>query len=481
MEHTKQRFVALALGLALGGTVLLTGCSGGNAPVQPESAGSQAAPAQEDPIPEPDQAQSAAPEEGGLRLLDGAGEAGRYQVRRSETDGTALFTYIDYTTGSEVPLCSQPNCTHDSDACPAWLPAQTASAEVYLLDDGSLLACLFIESTGSLYHMESNGSGRALLAQETAGTDGATPNWGIPLTDGESVYFLRAAMGDGGMRAFLQRMPAGGGALETLWQAAGWNRLLGVNGRGLVLKVEDYAQLDAIPAPEIPEGTSAEEAARILGEYDAQVQAAEYTSRVYLKSVDTGEEQEIQLTGLSMTGADERSLTWQDGALYWTGSNEFGSLYCLRAGADGTFAQTEAELAWPFTVPEGGGVQLTFEPACPALNGTLLVQVQLIDAELNSEMRRCAIDPAAETVWEIPLYYVDDTGLTPVKILAQTGDALLVQYELNSEDRMAFQEDGTVRAASWHTGRYGLISAEDFLAGAPNYHSLTGTMAGGVY
>ena len=48
-----------------------------------------------------------------------ASDAGYYDVCRQE-DGSALLTFVDHATKQQVVLCSQPNCTHDSDACPAW-------------------------------------------------------------------------------------------------------------------------------------------------------------------------------------------------------------------------------------------------------------------------------------------------------------------------------------------------------------------------
>lgn len=479
-----SKMTALLLTGALAALLCACGQSGDSAPqAEPAQSAAPTAPPAETAPEAPAETPAGTDDDGsGLRQLSGDTAAGRYRANQSSTDQTWLFTYTDYATGAQVPLCSAPNCTHDSDACPAWLPAQTSSAELYALEDGTLLACLFAEDSGSLYRLQADGSGRTLLAQEAAGAGGTMPNWGVPFTDGEAVYFLRTAMANGGMAGLLQRLSLADGALETQWQADGWNRVQGASGRDLVLKVEDYSQVDAIPQPEIPEGASLEEAQRLQEEYQAQVNAAGYLSRVYLKSVDTGAEQDVLATSLPMDGSDERCFTWQNGALYWFDKTGFGALHQVRAGADGSFADQTIALEWPVSVPEGGSCSLSFDTACPALGGVLLVRAQLTGADYaDFETRRFAVDPAAGTVWEIPLYYVAGDGLHPVDILAQTGESLLVQYELGAEDWQTIQADGTVQPVELRTGRYGLIAAQDFLAGEANYQSLTDTMAGSSY
>ena len=36
-------------------------------------------------------------------------------------DGSRNLLYVDYASASQVYLCSQPNCEHNSESCPAWI------------------------------------------------------------------------------------------------------------------------------------------------------------------------------------------------------------------------------------------------------------------------------------------------------------------------------------------------------------------------
>ena len=64
----------------------------------------------------------------------GAGsDTGYYAIDRLQ-DGSARITFVDYATKQQIVLCSQPNCTHTSDACPAWYSYDNA-LRVYPLGD----------------------------------------------------------------------------------------------------------------------------------------------------------------------------------------------------------------------------------------------------------------------------------------------------------------------------------------------------------
>lgn len=54
--------------------------------------------------------------------ISGYGSDTGYYSFRLREDASASLCYLDYASGREIVLCSQPNCAHDSDACPAWYP-----------------------------------------------------------------------------------------------------------------------------------------------------------------------------------------------------------------------------------------------------------------------------------------------------------------------------------------------------------------------
>ena len=94
--------------------LLLAGCGAAPAP----SGGSGAA-------AESETAQVTLPTaSGGLKALGqdtafGSGNSSGYYYLSTLDGGASLLRYIDYATGQDLPLCSQPNCSHSGETCPA--------------------------------------------------------------------------------------------------------------------------------------------------------------------------------------------------------------------------------------------------------------------------------------------------------------------------------------------------------------------------
>lgn len=110
--------------------LLLAGCGAAPAP----SGGSGTAPA------ESETAQVTLPTaSGGLEALGrdtafGSGNSSGYYYLSALDGGAFLLRYIDYATGQDLPLCSQPNCSHSGETCPAWFAYSGTSANVYATD-----------------------------------------------------------------------------------------------------------------------------------------------------------------------------------------------------------------------------------------------------------------------------------------------------------------------------------------------------------
>ena len=49
--------------------------------------------------------------------------------------GYVLIMKTDYATATRQVLCSVPGCTHDSEACPAWLPGRGQSVQLFAVGD----------------------------------------------------------------------------------------------------------------------------------------------------------------------------------------------------------------------------------------------------------------------------------------------------------------------------------------------------------
>ena len=67
---------------------------------------------------------------------------------------------------------------------------------------------------------------------------------------------------------------------------------------------------------------------------------------------------------------------------------------------------------------------------------------------------------------ELTLRYVENVTEQPVRVLAQSGDMVLVRFESQVRDGLA---GGDTEVQN----RCGLISLEDFFAGRPNYREIT--------
>lgn len=51
----------------------------------------------------------------------GSGTAEGFYSVFSNEDGSRSLLYVDYASASQVYLCAQPNCEHNSESCPAWV------------------------------------------------------------------------------------------------------------------------------------------------------------------------------------------------------------------------------------------------------------------------------------------------------------------------------------------------------------------------
>lgn len=154
----------------------------------------------------------------------GMGPDGFYYVSAgSREDGSTNLMYLDYATMQQVYLCSQPNCSHDTDACTSYLPYSA----------GGILSCvvgkqLILVFPGNLYTGASSGTESVLPHIETMGLDGSNRKTTVTLganqvisrplvTDGTCLYTrLDTTAEDGSFTAQLVRIDPAGGEPEAL-------------------------------------------------------------------------------------------------------------------------------------------------------------------------------------------------------------------------------------------------------------------------
>lgn len=152
----------------------------------------------------------------------GSGPDGFYFVSADcREDGSTNLLYLDYATGQQVYLCSQPNCSHDTDACTSYLPYSAGGILSSVVGDRLVLVF-----PGNL--QGAAGTGTVLPHIETMGLDGSdrktTVTFGAnqvisrPLvTDGKYLYTrLSTTAEDGSFTAQLVRIDPDGGEPEAL-------------------------------------------------------------------------------------------------------------------------------------------------------------------------------------------------------------------------------------------------------------------------
>lgn len=122
---------------------------------------------------------------------------GYYYFAKDE-NGNSLLRVVDYATLQDVPLCSQPNCAHGGETCPAWFawggtePSVLASDDaLYILFPGAPWDGWVFETYGEkalprILKCNTDGSDRQELARFGASEAFAS----MPAADGQNLYII---------------------------------------------------------------------------------------------------------------------------------------------------------------------------------------------------------------------------------------------------------------------------------------------------
>lgn len=134
---------------------------------------------------------------GSLRICDPFGGGGvstvnGYYYTTLRSDGNLNIHYLDYSTHTDVPLCSSPNCSHDSDSCSSFIrsngliPGLAVTNEKLLVVSGGIgVSKPTEEDLPYVEIMELNGSGRKRIYQATSSSE-----FGALLCDDENFYTI---------------------------------------------------------------------------------------------------------------------------------------------------------------------------------------------------------------------------------------------------------------------------------------------------
>ena len=325
------------------------------------------------------------------------GDQGFYYIQNS-TDCSNL-RFIDAASGQDIVLCSNPSCTHDSDACPAYL-----TGSPYLAFTGGKLYLLFDvsgsgEEPGHVDVMEPDGSGR-----RTVYTFGLNQSFGGSVAgDGRNLYFLLANYEGDFPTMSLVRLDLAGGSLTDLCQVDNSTFLMGVACGKLLIKTIG-GDLDPNKAPE-----------------------NFYTQRHTLKAVDPA------------TGEATPVLEWAQDE-YWELVAD-DSLYLLSA-PQGKLHLTVRDLATGSDTDYDLGLEMKEESYAMSLSlheGVLMFSLFDPGEASGSGIHRWACTLETGEAREINLY--DPVRGYPFQVMGAMGDKLVVQVpRYSGNDIYSFQQ-----------------------------------------
>lgn len=122
--------------------------------------------------------------------------SGMYRAIQREDQLAQNIFYTDFASGQEIYLCSQPNCTHDSESCPAWLPLSGAITRVIPVGGkvvilyGGISSAQGESALPQVLLMDPDGGSRKTIARfEASDMVAAMPRGGLA-RDGQHLYFV---------------------------------------------------------------------------------------------------------------------------------------------------------------------------------------------------------------------------------------------------------------------------------------------------
>ena len=444
---TRSVFRPAALVLA---AALLAGCRA----AQPSDAGTSSG--------------TAAPAGDSLEMLSPLREDGRYATGTGpDTGSEEMLLWVDYASHTTTYLCSQPNCSHNTDACTARPPqpqsnAVTPYAICYAAPGDRLLLYLSTD-TSSVWVADADGSNRHAVIDWTA--DMISPC----LADSEYLYYTSYRMQENGERSplMLCRVPLEGGEAQPLFEmrypADGTTQeeVLGAYGRNVVTLYADYREVLAVETPDLPPEASEEEYTAAWAAYNDKLAQCGSPHQVCLRNVDTGET--TVLTQWEAAGQDPGWMTrWQNGRLYQLNSDLSTARILTPDGG-----MTETPVQWP---EELAGMSHGSQPEA-IIGGQMIVTCYPDDAPGN---HRVAVDPETGACAEIDLMRWDPTtgSEEAMRLYGYSSEYVLLCCEQRETTRTEIAEDGTVWEQPGYLSRYGLLRTGDFLASNPAWSEL---------
>lgn len=357
--------------------------------------------------------------------LRGAATADGFYAVAPRTDGSALLTFVDFAAKQHIVLCSQPNCTHNSDACPAWYARDNAlrpyavGGKLAVLQGGSYAGG---DAVPQVDCMNADGSGRQTAFVFPASCWVSTlPHYHMAFDD-ENLYFVVVDSASGERQAILCAAHIPSGQVFALCGLPeDETHLIGGGDGALLLEYTPGINQSADAAPADTEVARLDLAGlqlTPLARYPfGSAQTACDGETLYLVPAAGGQLQALSLADGSLTGAADIALPEK----------------CAR-----------------------------IQQVCGVFDGRVVACAYTENANAPGEPRLFAYDPAAGGRTDLPYSYVDGSASSlPCLPLAESGDAILC---LAGQDAAG-------------GGRYALVSKAEFWAGSADMTPLPGPAA----
>lgn len=415
-----------ALSLALA-ALLLAGCT-----AAPAASGDAAASTEPAPSPaaaeSPEAAATASTEP--LHLLQQGDEKQYYLTESANVDQTLVrFRIVDLTTGENTIPCDVEGCTHDNEDCPAVWSRETwdFGVSAWVLDEDTLLIASSTSAPKTIYYFADRNCQNLTPIATVEDAMGIAQQ----CTDGTSLYFLLTR--EGGFYEIC-RLSLADGSLAVLWEGAEYP-VPGVIGRDFVVKTSDLTY----PAP--------------TGDLIADATTPPTGTVTHsLLNVDTAEVRELYTYSSDDWDLDTLDAYVVNGRYYQI-DRVAGTLNTIDP-ATGEVRQITDQL--PATAP---GTYANYMPQAVLDSWMVFYDLPVTVNVETGEVRQRA---------ELPENYWNGRGHQP-SIYLNLGDALLVDCRYEPYTRTVLGTDGTPYTVEANHIYLGLISADDFLNGVPNY------------
>lgn len=365
-----------------------------------------------------------------LRLLQQGDEKQYYLIEPANADKTLeRFRIVDLTTGENTIPCDVEGCTHDNEDCPAVWSRETwdFGVSAWVLDEDTLLIASSTSAPKTVYYFADRNCQNLTPIATVEDAMGIAQQ----CTDGTSLYFLLTR--EGGFYEIC-RLSLADGSQTVLWEGAEYP-VPGVIGRNYVLKTSDLTD----PAP--------------TGDPDTGVMPLPTGTVTHsLLNVDTGEVRELYTYSSDDWNLDPLDAYVVNGQYYQI-DRVAGTLNTIDP-ATGEVRQITDQL--PATAP---GTYANYMPQAVLDSWMVFYDLPvLINVETGEVRQRI----------DLPENFWNGYGHQP-SIYLNLGDTLLVDCRYEPYTRTVLGTDGTPYTVETNHIYLGLISADDFLNGVPNY------------